>query len=213
VLKLLPKDPKKILCIGAHCDDIEIGCGGTLLRLIREFPGLGVHWLVLSSDPVRAREAQASASRFLEGVRQKAVVIKEFKNGYFPYCGAEIKDCFEQLKKEVDPDVIFTHFREDFHQDHRVVSELTWNTFRDHFILEYEIVKYDGDIGRTNLFVPLPEDIWRRKIDYIDASYASQKGKRWFTRDTFQSLMRLRGVESNADSGYAEGFHCRKASL
>lgn len=213
MLNLLPKDVKTILCLGAHCDDIEIGCGGTLLRLVREYPDASVHWVVLSSDPVRAREAQDGASRFLDGVRKKTVVIKEFKNGFFPYSGAQIKAYFEQLKNEVRPDIIFTHFREDFHQDHRIVSELTWNTFRDHLILEYEIAKYDGDLGRTNLFVPLAEEVWRRKIDYIEACFPSQKDKRWFTRDTFQSMMRLRGVESNSASGYAEGFYCRKAVI
>lgn len=213
MLKLFPKDLKTILCLGAHCDDLEIGCGGTLLRLTEEFPELSVHWIVFSSDRVRAREAQESASKFLAGVRRKTVVIKEFKNGFFPYSGAQIKEHFEQLKNEVQPDMIFTHFREDLHQDHRVISELTWNTFRDHFILEYEIVKYDGDLGRPNLFVPLPEEVWRRKIDYIDASFESQKNKQWFARDTFQATMRLRGVESNSASGYAEGFYCRKARI
>jgi LmbE family N-acetylglucosaminyl deacetylase len=213
VLKLLPKDLKTILCLGAHCDDLEIGCGGTLLRLTEEFPEVSVYWIVFSSDLVRAREAQESASKFLARVRKKTVVIKEFKNGFFPYCGGEIKEHFERLKNEVRPDMIFTHFREDLHQDHRVISELTWNTFRDHFILEYEIVKYDGDLGHTNLFVSLPEEVWRRKIDYIDASFESQKSKQWFTRDTFQATMRLRGVESNSASGYAEGFYCRKARI
>jgi LmbE family N-acetylglucosaminyl deacetylase len=213
VLKLFPKDLKTILCLGAHCDDLEIGCGGTLLRLAEEFPELSVYWIVFGSDHVRAREARESASKFLAGARKKTVVIKEFKNGFFPYSGAQIKEYFEQLKNEVQPDMIFTHFREDLHQDHRVISELTWNTFRDHFILEYEIVKYDGDLGRTNLFVPLPEEVWRRKIDYIDASFESQKSKPWFTRDTFQAIMRLRGVESNSASGYAEGFYCRKARI
>jgi LmbE family N-acetylglucosaminyl deacetylase len=213
VLNLFPKDLRTVLCVGAHCDDIEIGCGGTLLRLARECPGIAVHWLVFSSDAVRAREARDSASKFLGGVQRKTVVIKEFRNGYFPYHGAEIKDCFEQLKGEVAPDIIFTHYREDLHQDHRIVSELTWNTFRDHFILEYEIPKYDGDLARPNLFVPLTAEEWRTKIDHVLASFESQKNKRWFTRDTFQSTMRLRGVESNSFSGYAEGFFCRKAVL
>lgn len=213
MLSLFPKDLKTILCLGAHCDDLEIGCGGTMLRLAKEFPEVSIYWVVFSSDHVRAREAQESASKFLAAVRKKTVVIKEFKNGFFPYNGAEIKEHFEQLKMEVRPDMIFTHFREDLHQDHRVISDLTWNTFRDHFILEYEIVKYDGDLGRTNLFVPLPEEVWRRKIDYIDASFTSQKNKPWFTRDTFQATMRLRGVESNSASGYAEGFYCRKARI
>ena len=213
MLNLFPKNLETVLCIGAHCDDIEIGCGGTLLRLARECPGVRVHWLVLSSDAIRGREARDSASKFLDGIQHKTVVIKEFRNGFFPYCGAEIKECFEQLKSEVTPDIIFTHSREDLHQDHRIVSELTWNTFRDHLILEYEIPKYDGDLGRPNVFVPLTQEEWRGKIEHILACFQSQKDKRWFTRDTFQSTLRLRGVESNSSSGYAEGFFCRKAVL
>ena len=213
MLSLFPKNLKTILCLGAHCDDIEIGCGGTLLRLTRERPDISVHWLVFSSDTVRAREAKDSASKFLRGARHKTIVIKEFRNGFFPYHGAEIKECFEQLKGEVAPDIIFTHFREDLHQDHKIVSDLTWNTFRDHLVLEYEIPKYDGDLGHPNLFVPLTESEWRGKIDFILASFESQKDKRWFTPDTFQSMMRLRGVESNSPSGYAEGFSCRKVTF
>ncbi len=213
MLSLFPKHLKTILCLGAHCDDIEIGCGGTLLHLARERPDVSVYWLVFSSDSVRASEARDCAAKFLRGIQHKTVVIKEFRNGFFPYHGAEIKECFEQLKSEVTPDIIFTHFREDLHQDHKIVSELTWNTFRDHLILEYEIPKYDGDLGHPNLFVPLTESEWRGKIDLILASFESQKDKRWFSRDTFQSIMRLRGVESNSSSGYAEGFSCRKITF
>jgi LmbE family N-acetylglucosaminyl deacetylase len=213
VLSLFPKKLKNVLCLGAHCDDIEIGCGGTMLRLVRERPEVSVHWVVFGSDTVRAREARDSASKFLGGVRHKTVTVKDFKNSFFPYCGEQIKEIFEQLKGEVAPDIIFTHSREDLHQDHRIVSELTWNTFRDHLILEYEIPKYDGDLGRPNLFVPLTDEEWKGKIDLILASFESQKNKRWFTRDTFQSIMRLRGVESNSPSGYAEGFSCRKVTF
>jgi len=213
VIHLFPGNPGTILCLGAHCDDIEIGCGGTMLRFAKECPDVNVHWVVFSSDVMRAREARDSASRFLAGIRKKSVNIEEFRNGFFPYSGAQIKERFERLKGEVAPDIIFTHFREDLHQDHRLVSELTWNTFRDHFILEYEIPKYDGDLGRPNLFVPLKDEEWQGKIDHILGSFQSQKDKRWFTRDTFQSMMRLRGVEANSPSGYAEGFFCRKATL
>lgn len=213
MLSLFPKKLKTVLCLGAHCDDIEIGCGGTMLRLARERPDVSVHWVVFGSDTVRAREARDSASRFLGGVRHKTVTVKDFKNSFFPYCGEQIKESFEQLKGEVAPDIIFTHSREDLHQDHRIVSELTWNTFRDHLILEYEIPKYDGDLGRPNLFVSLTDKEWQEKIDLILASFESQKNKRWFTRDTFQSIMRLRGVESNSPSGYAEGFSCRKVAF
>lgn len=213
MLSLLPKNLRTVLCLGAHCDDIEIGCGGTILRLAREYPDIDVLWVVFSSNPMRATEARNSASKFLRGVQEKKIVIEEFKNGFFPYRGAQIKEYFEQLKEEITPDVIFTHFRGDMHQDHRIISELTWNSFRDHLILEYEILKYDGDLGRPNLFVPLAEEMWRSKIDHILDCFESQKDKRWFTRDTFQSMMRLRGVESNSPSGYAEAFFCRKVVI
>jgi LmbE family N-acetylglucosaminyl deacetylase len=213
MIRLFPKDLKTILCLGAHCDDIEIGCGGTVLRLAREYPGISVHWVVFSSDPIRAREAQSGSSKFLRDVQSKTVAIKEFRNSYFPYYGAEIKEYFEHLKQETTPDIVFTHYRGDLHQDHRVISDLTWNSFRDHLILEYEIPKYDGDLGRPNVFVPLEEDVWKRKIDYILASFESQKDKHWFNRDTFRSIMRLRGVESNSPSGSAEAFFCRKVLI
>ncbi len=210
MLSLFPKDIKTVLCLGAHCDDIEIGCGATILRLAQEYPELAFYWVVLSSNARRAQEAKRSADLFLSGVKSKTVVVKEFRNGYFPYVGAAIKDYFEELKKDVQPDLVLTHHGHDYHQDHRLTSELTWNSFRDHLILEYEIVKYDGDLGRPNLFVPLSDETWRRKIDHILDCFDSQKDKRWFTRDTFQSLMRLRGVEANSTSGYAEAFYCRK---
>ena len=205
--------PKVFLFIGAHCDDIEIGCGGTILRLIREFPRATVHWVVCSSSETRAAEAKRSADLFLANVSHKAVTIKDFRNGYFPYVGAQIKDYFEELKKTVKPDVIFTHYGLDNHQDHRVLSELTWNTFRDHFILEYEIPKYDGGLGSPNVFFPLPPDECRKKADILLECFASEHSKHWFTKDTFMGLMRLRGIECNAPSGYAEAFYCRKAIL
>jgi LmbE family N-acetylglucosaminyl deacetylase len=204
---------RTILCLGAHCDDIEIGCGGSILRWIAEFSQLSFVWVVMSSNAVREQEARASAKRFLKGTTQNRIIIKTFKNGYFPFVGAEIKDFFETLKVEVSPDVIFTHYREDRHQDHRVVSDLTWNTFRDHFILEYEIPKYDGDLGVPNLFVSLEQSVCAEKVESILDCFPSQAGKQWFNRDTFIALMRLRGVEASSASGYAEAFYCRKAIL
>lgn len=213
MLNLFSKDLKTVLCLGAHCDDIEIGCGGAILRLVQDHPLVRVYWVVLSSDPLRAAEARRSADVFLLHAAGKDVLIKEFRNGYFPSVGAEIKDCFEELKDTIRPDVIFTHCRNDLHQDHRIVSELTWNTFRDHLILEYEIPKYDGDLGTPNLYVPLPEDFWRKKIATLLECFPSQRDKHWFTPETFAALMRLRGIESNSRSGYAEAFYCRKAVL
>lgn len=202
-----------ILCIGAHCDDIEIGCGGSILRWIKEYPQARFVWVVLSSNAVREKEARASAAQILARAGQARVIIKTFRNGYFPFVGAEIKDFFEELKFEVSPDVVLTHYRDDRHQDHRLVSDLTWNTFRDHLILEYEIPKYDGDMGAPSLFVRLDEAVCAEKVDGILECFPSQAGKQWFSRDTFFSLMRLRGVEANSITGYAEAFYCRKAVL
>jgi LmbE family N-acetylglucosaminyl deacetylase len=206
-------DLRVVLCLGAHCDDIEIGCGGTLLRLMEEYPGLSVHWVVFSSTPLRAEEARLGAQRFLSGAGEKLVTIHDFADGFFPYHGAAIKECFESLKRDISPNLIFTHYRHDLHQDHRIVSELTWNTFRDHLILEYEIPKYDGDFGSPGLFTVLPESVCTRKIDIIISCYNSQSGKRWLSQDLFMSTLRLRGLEANSPTGLAEGFYCRKAVL
>jgi LmbE family N-acetylglucosaminyl deacetylase len=202
-----------ILCLGAHCDDIEIGCGGTILRLIKDYPHLAIRWIVFSSDEMRANEAQASAERFLQNAQAKNIIIKRFRNSFFPYVGAEIKEFFEEIKTDISPDLILTHYRHDLHQDHRLISDLTWNTFRDHLILEYEIPKYDGDIGVPNLFVHLDESICGRKVQYILESFKTQAEKNWFSEDAFFSMLRLRGIESNAPNKYAEAFYCRKISL
>jgi LmbE family N-acetylglucosaminyl deacetylase len=199
-----------LLCLGAHSDDIEIGCGGTILRLLEEFPAARVHWVVFGAKGTRAEEAKHSAALFLESAVRRQIIVKSFRDGFFPYIGGEIKGFFEDLKGEVSPDLILTHYRHDLHQDHRLISELTWNTFRDHTILEYEIVKYDGDLGSPNFFVRLDEATCRRKIDNILASFTTQKDRHWFTEDTFLSLMRIRGVEAGAQGKYAEGFYSRK---
>ena len=213
MLKFSLENAKRLLFLGAHSDDIEIGCGGTVLELAREFTNLEVRWVVFASDPSRAAEAAACAALFLKDVSRTSVMIKDFRDGYFPYLGGAIKDCFEELKREISPDLILTHNREDLHQDHRLVSELTWNTFRDHLIWEYEVPKYDGDFGSPHLFVHLSESVCRRKLDYVLSSYETQRDKRWFSEDTFLSIMRLRGVESNAPGRYAEAFYCRKLVL
>jgi len=205
-----PGTPFKILCLGAHSDDIEIGCGGAMLRLLEEQPGAEVYWLVFGAAGPRKDEAVESAGRFLANAKRKEIVTKEFRDGYFPHLGAEIKDVFEALKRTFVPDLILTHYREDLHQDHRVVSELTWNTFRNHLVLEYEIVKYDGGLGSPNFFVPLSERIVRKKIETLVECFKSQRDKSWFTEDVFSSILRLRGVESNALENYAEGFFSRK---
>jgi LmbE family N-acetylglucosaminyl deacetylase len=206
--------PLNILCLGSHCDDIEIGCGGTVLRLIQDYPeNIIVHWVVFSSNAERQQEAIRSAEAFLKRARQKEVIIKDFEDSFFPYIGRDIKQCMHQLGCEFSPDLIFTHYRQDLHQDHRLISELTWNVFRDHWILEYEIPKYDGDLGAPNVFVPLEASICRTKIHYLVDSFKSQSRKKWFTEETFLSILRLRGIECNATSGYAEAFYCRKIVL
>jgi LmbE family N-acetylglucosaminyl deacetylase len=205
---------KRVLCLGAHADDIEIGCGGTLLRLVQENPHLDVRWVVFcGADERRATEARESAERFLERVKTKEVLTARFKDAYLPFQGAEVKDFFESLKKSFAPDLIFTHFREDRHQDHRLVSDLTWNTWRDHLIMEYEIFKYDGDLGQPNVYSPLSEGTCRRKIEYLMTGFPSQVNRQWFSSDTFQSMLRLRGVEANSPTKFAEAFYCRKMLL
>jgi LmbE family N-acetylglucosaminyl deacetylase len=200
----------EILCLGSHADDIEIGCGGTILRLAEQYPGCVFHWAVFSAIGVREEEARRAASLFVGPSALRGPLLKTFPDGFMPFVGAELKTIFEELKKTVSPDLIFTHYRKDAHQDHRQVAELTWNTFRDHLILEYEIPKYDGDVGQPNTFIPLEPEIYQKKVRYIMDAFRSQHTKRWFQQETFLSVMRLRGMECNAPSGYAEAFHCRK---
>jgi LmbE family N-acetylglucosaminyl deacetylase len=204
------KPLRRILCLGAHCDDIEIGCGGTILRLIQENRELELYWVVLSSNAARKREARQAARMFLRNAKRSQVVIRAFRDSFFPYEGKAIKEFFASVRKQFEPDLIFTHARNDLHQDHRVVCELTWNTFRDHAILEYEIPKYDGDLGTPNFFVGLDEALCEAKIQHILACFRSQSGKHWFSEDTFRAVLRIRGVESNAGGRYAEAFYCRK---
>jgi len=203
----------KILCLGSHCDDIEIGCGGTLLSMLQESRDAEVHWVVFSSDPGREKEARSSANIFLECARRKTVTIEKFRNGYFPYTGGEIKDYFEGVKERFAPDVIFTHYRMDLHQDHRTISELTWNTFRSHLILEYEVPKYDGDFGTPNFFVPLGTSTCHRKVSNILNTFRTQGDKHWLTEDLLYSTLRIRGMECASPTKYAEAFYCRKISL
>jgi LmbE family N-acetylglucosaminyl deacetylase len=201
--------PLRVLCVGAHSDDVEIGCGGTLLQLLAREKNVEVTWVVFSSNKERAREARSSAKLYLGQAKRQSVMVHSFRDGFFPFDGAKIKKQFETLKS-VKPDLIFTHNRKDAHQDHRVLAELTWNTFRNHLVLEYEIPKYDGDLGQPNLFVPLEKQFYERKVRCLMDAFATQRSKRWFQEETFLALMRLRGMECVAPSGYAEGFYCRK---
>jgi LmbE family N-acetylglucosaminyl deacetylase len=209
----LPKDrPLKILCLGAHSDDIEIGCGGTILRLAEQYPKCEFYWVVFNATGVREAEARTAANLF-GGARLKQTVFKSFQDGFLPYVGAHVKTVFESELKPISPDLIFTHNGNDAHQDHRLLSELAWNTFRNHLILEYEIPKYDGDMGRPSVFAALPAEITERKVKYLMDAFVSQTTKRWFEKELFTSLMRLRGMECNSESGYAEAFYCRKIPL
>ena len=205
------KGPREILCLGAHSDDIEIGCGGTVLEMLAANPGARIVWVVFSGDGPRELEARRSARMFLKGAPRVEVIQRSFRDGFFPDQHREIKEFFEELKRRASPDVILTHYRQDRHQDHRVISDLTWNTWRNHLILEYEIPKYDGDLGAPNVFVPVGADATRRKVRNLCSVFKTQRNHHWFTREVFLGLMRIRGLECCAPSGYAEAFHSRKA--
>jgi LmbE family N-acetylglucosaminyl deacetylase len=209
-LPLPDVDPLRVLAIGCHADDVEIGCGGTLLTLIARHPRVEVTWLVLSADGARGDEARASARDFLDGAAAADVRLHGFRDGFFPYLGGEVKEVFEALKHDLDPSIVFTQTEHDRHQDHRVVAELTWNTFRNHLILEYEIPKYDGDLGSPNVFVPLDPEHAQRKLELIRRHFGTQTEKHWFDDEVFTSLMRLRAVEAAGAARYAEAFYCRK---
>jgi len=201
---------RRVLAIGAHADDIEIGCGATLMQMLQRDSGISVYWAVMSAHGARVAEAHSSAEALLSNAAERSVEIAAFRDGFFPYEGEAIKEHFERIKSVYQPDLIFTHYGRDAHQDHRVVSELTWNTFRDHLILEYEIPKYDGDLGTPNLFVGIKQSIAKRKPVHLLEHFASQRTKSWFTDDLFLALMRLRGMECNSSSKYAEAFYSRK---
>jgi len=211
-VKISPKgEGLTVLCLGAHADDIEIGCGGTLLQLKAKGYRLKFHWVVFSATGNRRAEACKAAEAITAGC-EKQIVLKEFRDGFLPYRGAEVKDFFEQLKV-VNPDLIFTHWNGDAHQDHRLVCELTWNTFRQHMILEYEIPKYDGDLGRPNVFFPIEKQCYEEKLRVLNDSFVSQNSKPWFETETFLGLMRLRGMESSSPTRYAEAFYSRKTVI
>ena len=206
----LDRPIERVLAIGCHADDIEIGCGATIRALVRAQPGLAVTWVVLAATGERADEARAGAEAFLSEVADPDVRVHDFRDGFLPYSGEGVKELFEGLKATA-PDIVFTHARHDLHQDHRLACELTWNTFRDHLVLEYEIPKFDGDLGSPNVFVPLSDEQVEEKVRLIGDVYVSQAGKHWFDAELLRSLLRLRGME--CATRYAEAFTCRKLSL
>ena len=213
ILGLKSPAPLRVLCLGAHGDDIEIGCGGTLLRLLAERPRVSVYGVVMSATDARLVEVRRSAARMLRRASEHQVRVERFRDGFLPWQGTAVKNVFEELKGAFTPDLIFTHYRDDAHQDHRLISELTWNTWRDHCVLEYEIPKYDGDLGHPNVFVPLSDRLRRQKVRLLMSAFPTQRTKRWYSPATFDALMRVRGVECAAPSGYAEAFHGRKLVL
>lgn len=208
-----PDAELSVLAIGAHSDDIEIGAGGTFLEWIASGRRLAIHWCILSTPGARRAEAEAAAADFVAGAASATILCADFRDGHFPYDGAAIKAWFEALKTTVSPDLIFTHRRDDAHQDHREVSRLTWNTFRDHCILEYEIPKWDGDLGQPNVYVPVRESLIERKCELLERHFGTQRGKDWFDRDTFRGLARLRGMECRAADRFAEAFVGHKLTL
>ena len=207
------QSPLKILVLGAHCDDVEIGCGSTLLKLLDEHPTAEVFWVIFSSNSARKIEAENSAKEYLKNHSKSTIEINSFRNGFFPYVAIEIKEYFETIRARFDPDIIFTHYTEDKHQDHRTIAELSWNTFRNHAIFQYEIAKYDGDLVTPNFYSVVDSAYVEKKIDLLMKHFVSQADKHWFTKDLFESLMRLRGVECASESDFAEGFHARKLTF
>ena len=212
-LLLAELESPEIVCLGAHCDDIEIGCGGTLMKLTETCPRASFTWIVFCSDERRATECRRAAAELLDGAANARMHFLELRDGFLPYDGGEAKSRLREISETLRADIVFTHYRNDAHQDHRLVSELTANEFRDQLILEYEVPKYDGDLGCPNVFVPLADEDATRKIDVILESFASQRGKHWFTRETFAAIMRLRGIEAGRAVPFAEAFYCRKMVL
>jgi LmbE family N-acetylglucosaminyl deacetylase len=205
--------PLTMLCLGAHADDIEIGAGGTIITLLDRYPGTHVHWVVFSATSERADEARCSAGEFLGAAGRRVVTLHKFRDGFFPGEWSNVKEVFENLRALCEPDLIFTHHRSDHHQDHRIIAELTWNTYRDHLVLEYEIPKYDPDMANPNLFVPLQPGHAETKVRALMSHYPSQRQRRWFTPDAFYALMHLRGIQAAAPSGLAEGFYASKLCI
>lgn len=204
--------PLRVLCLGAHSDDIEIGCGATLLTLLGERP-VHVTYVVFSATGARAEEARASAEGLLAAAHGREIVLGAFRDGFFPAQYEQVKDWLESLKTRAPFDLVLTHRLEDRHQDHRLVAELTWNTFRAQLVLEYEILKYEGDLGQPNVFVAASAATMRRKVEHLTRHFGSQRSKDWFSDESFLALARLRGVECRAPEGYAEAFHGRKLLL
>ncbi len=207
------QEPRRVLCIGAHCDDIEIGCAGALLQLQKAGGNLCIDWVVLAGEDNRRAETLAARDLLIQPQCRGELLFGGFPDSRLPTVYGALKEFFNPLGAHFRPDIVFCHDRDDAHQDHRLVSEMVWGAFRDQLILEYEIIKWDGDLGRPNLYVPLDRDVVQKKIDVLMSVYGSQRGKDWFTPDTFLSMMRIRGIECRAPNGHAEAFHGRKVLM
>jgi LmbE family N-acetylglucosaminyl deacetylase len=197
-----------VLCIGAHCDDIEIGCGATLRRIARDNPACRIVWAIFAGNETREHESRAAAQALL-GEQRAQLQFMKFRESHFPSQFDAVKAAMESLKG-LQPSVVFTHYLHDRHQDHKLLAELTWNTFRNHLVLEYEIPKFEGDLGAPNVFFEASHEDTEHKINMLMSCFASQLSRSWFTPDTFRALLRIRGIECVAGSGYAEAFHGRK---
>jgi LmbE family N-acetylglucosaminyl deacetylase len=205
--------PQRVLCIGAHCDDIEIGCGGALLQLQKGRTDLTIDWVVLTGDPARRAETNAAMQLLVDARFRGELEFGGFPDARLPAVYGPLKDYFGALVARFQPDIVFCHERGDAHQDHRIVNEMVWGAFRNHLILEYEIVKWDGGMTTPNFYVPLDQEVIDRKIDVLMHAYGTQRSKDWFTPDTFRAMSRLRGIECRAPTGHAEGFTARKMVL
>ena len=217
MLELMPSrrdgNALRILCIGAHCDDIEIGCGGVLLTLQQAGMVERIDWMVLSGSPARRAESERARDLLIGEPARGELVFGNFRDGSMPAQYGEVKAFFEALKDRPRPDLVFTHERDDRHQDHRIANEMTWNTFRDQLVLEYEIPKWDGGLGQPNFYVPISRDLGKRKVAALLECFGSQADRHWFTAETFHALLKLRGIECRSESGWAEAFHARKLCL
>lgn len=203
----------RVLCLGAHSDDIEIGCGGTLMRWMEEYEQVHVTWAVLSASGVRGEEASRSVQALLLPGVTADVVLGDFEDAHLPAEFRRAKSFMRELHDRADVDVVLTHCLGDRHQDHRLIAELTWQCWRNHLVLGYEIPKYEGDLGRPNLFVPLSTAVVERKVAHLLEHFGSQRSRDWFSAETFSGLMRIRGLECRAASGFAEAFHAPKVVL
>lgn len=202
----------RVVALGAHADDIEIGAGGLIQRLVADTPSLSIRWLVASATPERRREAEKASSRLVGSVSDCTLDIGDLRDGFLPFLGPAPKEWLIR-HAGFEPDIVICPRGEDLHQDHRLVGQLAWQVFRSSLIFEYEIPKYEGDLGRPNVYVVLDRATAERKVATILEAFPSQRSRRWFEPETFWALLRLRGIEAASPTGFAEAFHASKIVL